>query len=78
MLVFLVVVVCSVSALAMAALIAVTFDERCFLDPNPGARFVLSVGGGTCTGLLPAFVLWLLHARRRAADPDSPWKVPCI
>jgi hypothetical protein len=76
--VFLAVVICGVSALATAALIAVTFDEQCFLDPNPGARYALSVGGGTCTGLLPAFVLWLLRARRRAAEPDSPGKPPGI
>jgi hypothetical protein len=76
--VLLAVVVCGVSALATAALVAVTFDEQCFVDPNPGARYALSIGGGTCTGLLPAFVFWLLHTRRRAVEPDSPGKTPGI
>ena len=76
--IFLVFLICGVSALATAGLIGMTFDETCFLDRSTVARYTLSICGGTSAGLFPAFVLWLLHRGHRVPVPDSPAKPPGI
>ena len=72
----LVLVFCAVPAFVTAGLIGVTFDEACFQDDEPVARYALSVGSGTCAGLIPACLLWLAGARwlwvgHRVPAPES-------
>ncbi len=68
----LVLLFCAVPAVVTAGLVAVTFDEACFEADGAAARYAFSIGGGAAAGLLPAFVLWLVHITPRASpSPDK-------